>query len=99
MSENIESIQLLNTAIIKSKEKKLDESYDERLHQLCNAPAIAALNKAISYLAENQKISRDQSAIALVSTIRELDSIWNDYVVMEGIGKLKEMLGSEESEF
>jgi len=90
--ENLESIQLLNTAIIKSKEKKIDSSYDERLGKLCQTPAIDALNKAINYLAEDQKISRDQSAVLLISTIRELDSLWTDYVMMEGIERLKDLL-------
>jgi hypothetical protein len=90
----MESIQLLNTAIIKSKEKKVNQSFEERLHQVCNSPVIEILNKCISQHAENQKISRDQAALQFVETIRELDSIWSDYVVMEGIDRLKSILRS-----
>jgi hypothetical protein len=88
----MESIQLLNTAIIKSKEKKLNQSFEERLNQVCNSPVIEVLNKTISQYAENQKISRDQAALQVVEAIRELDSIWSDYVVMEGIDRLKNLL-------
>jgi hypothetical protein len=88
----MESIQLLNTAIIKSKEKKVTQSFEERLNQVCNSPVIEILNKTISQYAETQKISRDQAALQVVEAIRELDSIWTDYVVMEGIDRLKNLL-------
>ena len=88
----MESIQLLNTAIIKSKEKKIDNSYEERLSKINNSPAIEVINKSISMLAESQKISRDQAALQVIEAIRELDSIWTDYVTMEGIDRLKTLL-------
>ena len=88
----MESIQLLNTAIIKSKEKRIDSSYEERLNKINNSPAIEAINKSISLLAESQKISRDQAALQVIDAIRELDAVWSDYVTMEGIDRLKTML-------
>jgi hypothetical protein len=93
----MESIQLLNTAIIKSKEKKIDHSYEERLNRINQSPPIEAINKAISILAESQKISRDQAAIQVIEAIRELDSIWTDYVTMEGIDRLKSMLKGDQA--
>jgi hypothetical protein len=88
----MESIQLLNTAIIKSKEKKINQSFEERLGQICNSPVIEMLNKSITQYAETQKISRDQAALQVVEAIRELDSIWSDYVMIEGIDSLKNLL-------
>ena len=88
----MESIQLLNTAIIKSKEKKINNSYEERLTKINNSPAIEAINKSVSILAESQNISRDQAALQVIKAIRELDNIWSDYVTMEGIDRLKAML-------
>ena len=90
----MESIQLLNTAIIKSKEKKVNQSFEERLSQVCNSPVIEILNKTITQYAEVQKISRDQAALQVVEAIRELDTIWSDYVTMEGIDRLKNLLRS-----
>ena len=88
----MDSIQILNTAIIKSKEKKIDKSYEDRLRKVCDSPALEAINKSISLLAESQKISRDQASIQIIETIKELDSIWSDYVTMEGIDRLKNIL-------
>lgn len=89
-----EFTQILNTAIIKSKERRINSSYEERLSVACQRPALKALNLAVNHLSELQKISKDQAAIELVETVRELDSIWDDYVKMEGLGKLKELLKS-----
>lgn len=88
----MESIQLLNTAIIKSKEKKISHSFEERLLKLNNSPVIEHLNKSIAQLSESQKISKDQAALMVIEAIRELDSIWSDYVTMEGIDRLKSLL-------
>lgn len=92
MSENQDAIQLLNTAVIKSKEKRIDASYEERLAKVCNSAVMNSLLVAVNHLSDEQKMSKDHAAVQIVETIRELDSIWNDYVLMEGIGKLKELL-------
>jgi len=92
MSGNQDTVQLLNTAIIKSKERKINTSFETRLNSVCHSPVMDALIVAIDKLSEDQKISKDHAAVQIVETIRELDSIWNDYVLMEGIGKLKELL-------
>lgn len=94
-SENHESVQLLNTAIIKSKEKRINISYEERLSKACNSPAVKAIDHAINQLAETQKISRDQAAIQIIETVRELDGIWTDFLMMEGITKTKEILKNQ----
>ncbi len=92
MFENQECIQLINTAIIKRKEKKIDTTYEERLSNACNSKAIKAISHAIATLAEEESISYDQAAIQVVETIKELDQVWNDYVLMEGINNIKKML-------
>lgn len=92
MVENQEFIQLLNTAIVKTKEKKIDSSYEERLTETCKKPAVSALAAAIEQLSEIKNISKDQAAMQIVETVRELDSIWSDYVMMEGLSKLKDLL-------
>ncbi len=88
----MESIQLLNTAIIKSKEKKINFSYEKRLKAISGSAVLTSINKAIEHLAQLQKISKDQAAIQIVETIRELDSVWTDYVQMEGIERLKDLV-------
>jgi len=90
-----DSIPLLNTAIIKSKEKKIDTSFEQRLAQTCQSPEVKALGVAIAHLAETQNISYDQAAIRLVEAIRKLDATWTDYVMMEGFEKLKNILRNQ----
>lgn len=90
--ENQEEIRLLNTAILKSKEKTIDITFEKKLYNSCKKPAINALGFAISQLSESQNISRDQAALLIVESIRELDESWNDYLLMEGLSKVKEGL-------
>jgi hypothetical protein len=85
-------VKLFNTAVIKSNEKKINASYEARLAEVCQSPVMNALLVAVNSLSEEQKISTDHAAVQIIDTVRELDSIWNDYVLMEGIGKLKTLL-------
>lgn len=94
---NQECIQLLNTAIIKTKENTLDKSYEVRLSEACSHPAMNSLAMAIQHHSENARITPDQAAVEIVELLRELDSVWNDYVIMEGLSKLKDLLGSGNS--
>lgn len=91
----MESIQIINTAIIKSKEKQINIAYEERLKELNQSPAMKALSKAITLLSESEKVSRDQAALMLIETIRDLDKVWTDYVTMEGIDRLKDFLKNQ----
>ena len=75
----------------------MGEDYEDRLRNICSSPVIDVLNKAVDSLSESQKISRDQAATQIISTFRELDAIWEEYVMMEGIDKLKGILSASES--
>ena len=55
LDEEQEPIQLLNTAIIKSKEKKIDYSYEDRLSKICQSSSIKSLTMAITHLSESEK--------------------------------------------
>jgi len=89
---DMESLQILNTAIIQSKNKDINVSYEDRLNELKKSPALNALGKSIAILSKEQGISNDQAAQQIVETIRSLDKIWTDFVVMEGLDRLKEQL-------
>ncbi len=97
MIDNQECIQLINTAIIKRKEKKIDTTYEDRLSKVCQSNALKALSIAISELAKEENISNDQAAIQIVDAVKELDQVWTDYVLMEGINNIKRMLKGETS--
>ena len=70
MENHLESIQLLNTAIIKSKEKKINTSYEERLNELCNSSAIDALNQAIDILSKKENESGYIKVIMCVFSVK-----------------------------
>lgn len=93
-SEHQELIQVLNTAIVKSKEHRIDSSYEKRLLKACERPAFKVLTVAINHLSESEKLSRDQAALQIVDTVKELDLIWDDYIRIEGMGRLKELLSN-----
>ncbi len=97
MSDNVESIRLLNTAIVKSKERVINASYEQRLKEICSRPAVRALTSAIDMLAESEHISKDQAAIQIVEATRELDAVWTDYVLVEGLTALKKSLNQKPS--
>ena len=93
--KNLETIQLFNTAIIKNKQRGIDHSHEDKLRDVCQTPVFEALDKAAIYLSDSQKISRDQAAIEIIETINKLNSIWGEYIMIEGIDKLKKTLSLE----
>ena len=86
-------VQLLNTAIVKSKEQTIKSNFQERLKIVCNSKVIESIGVAAKHLADAQNISNDQAMGQLIETFRELDTIWADYVTMEGLNRLKDILG------
>lgn len=89
--------QLLNTAIVKSKEQTVRSNFQERLQAVCNSKAVESIGIAAKHLADAENISHDQAMGKLIETFRELDSIWSDYVTMEGLSRLKDMLGQNQT--
>ncbi len=89
---NLDFVQVLNTAILKHKQRNIKRGYEDRLKSTCQSPAMKALEVGITYLSENQKISRDQAAIEVIDTFKQLDNIWNDYLVLEGVTNLKKII-------
>ena len=92
--EEQDAIRLLNTAIIKSKDKELTAPFEERLSRTCGLPAVRSLIVAIAHLSETERMSMDQAAMGIVEAIKELDGIWGDYVMTEGMGRVRSSLGS-----
>ncbi len=89
-------VQLLNTAVVKSKEQTIKSNFQERLNAICSSKAIESIGVAAKHLADSENISHDQAMGQLIETFRELDSIWSDYVTMEGLTRLKDILGESQ---
>ncbi len=85
--------QLLNTAIVKSKEQTVRSNFQERLQAVCQSKVMESIGIAAKHLADAEGISYDQAMAQMVTTFRELDAIWSDYVTMEGLSRLKDILG------
>ena len=88
----METLQLLNTAIIKRKEKTMRANFEDRLRSLQDSPALDILQKAIIQLAEQKNVTRDQAALMVIETVNELENIWSEFIAAEGIDQLKEIL-------
>lgn len=92
MSKMNETIQLINSAIIKSRELDLKTDLQARMTKIAESDEMEAFDAAISEFAKKQKVTKEQAALKFVSTLRELDSIWNQYLLIEGSDRLKESL-------
>lgn len=96
-SHKVNPIQLMNTAILKCKEKDIDLQYEERMNEVSNSPAMSALGVAAKQFAEQQNVSYDQAMIEIFKAVKSLDSIWSDYLMMEGLGQLKKSLDKQQA--
>ena len=89
-----ETIQLINTAILKSRDLKIDTDLQERMTKISESPVMTILDSAFDEYSKKQKTTKDQAAFQIISTIRELDDIWTQYLLLEGSDRLKEKLNS-----
>ncbi len=91
----METLQLLNTAVIKHHERSIKANFEERLRALQDSVALEILQKTIVQTSTQKNITRDQAAFLVVEAIAELKSIWSEYIAAEGIDKLKTALGGK----
>ncbi len=97
--------KLLNTTIIASKLQKNKEvaetagAFAAKMQPLLQSSAMDAILRAIEEHALESGISFEDAALNVVKTFRDLDSLWNDYIMHEGLttlhGKLKRSTSSE----
>lgn len=80
--------RIFNTAVISSKaETKRDLSTE--LQELTESPAFKAILNSVRQLAAVQGISERQSAEVIIDTFRKLDDVWNEYVLREGLDRIR----------
>lgn len=83
-----ELARVFNTAIISSKaEAKRDVSAE--LQQLTQSASFKAILNAVRQLASVQGITERQSAEAIIETFRKMDEVWGEYVLREGLDKIR----------
>ena len=89
---NLETLRLINSALIHNKVKKMGLDHQDRLEAVCKSPSMEAISKSIIYLANELDITRDEASVQIVETILELSSIWSEFITLEGVDRLKKSL-------
>lgn len=80
--------QIFNTALVSSHSEAKPDSANE-IHQLMESPGFGAVLQAIQLLAGEQGISEIEAAREIIRTFRRMDRLWTDYLVSEGVERLK----------
>lgn len=80
--------QIFNTALVSSHaEAKLGAASE--IHALMDSAGFGAILQSIQLLAGEQGISEIEAARELIRTFRRMDRLWTDYLVSEGVERLK----------
>ncbi|GEM_PF-1704000 len=80
--------QIFNTALVSSHSEAKAESANE-IHALMESPGFTAILSSIQLLAGDQGISEIEAARELIRTFRQMDRLWTEYLVSEGVERLK----------
>lgn len=80
--------QIFNTALVSSHGEAKPDSAGE-IHSLMESSAFRAILQAIQLLAGEQGVSEIEAAHEFIRTFRRMDRLWTDYLVSEGVERLK----------
>jgi hypothetical protein len=80
--------QIFNTALVSSHSEAKPDSAGE-IHALMESPGFSAILQSIQLLAGEQGVSEIEAARELIRTFRRMDRLWTDYLVAEGVERLK----------
>jgi hypothetical protein len=82
--------RVFNTAVVASQMPGPARDFSTELNSLLHTPAFQIILSAIRTLSREQRISEKQAAEMMVSTFRTLDHAWRDYLIQEGVARLKD---------
>jgi hypothetical protein len=80
--------KVFNSALVATR-AKTKRDFSAELHQLMDGASFKTILNAVRQLSCVQGISEQQAAEELVETFRKLDSLWDDYIYKEGVGRLR----------
>jgi hypothetical protein len=83
-----ELAKALNTAMVATKLESARD-YSTELVQLMETPAFRAFLQALRTLAATEGLTEKRAAEQLIQTFRRLDRLWTDYVLHEGVDRLR----------
>lgn len=80
--------QIFNTALVSTRsEGPLDTAGE--IHRLMGEPAFGAILQSIQLLAGEQGSSELEAARDIIRTFRRMDQLWTEYLVAEGVERMK----------
>jgi len=80
--------QIFNTALVSSRADSKPSSAGE-IQSLMDTPAFGSVLQSIQLLAGEQGISEIEAAREVIRTFRKMDLLWTEYLVAEGVERLK----------
>ena len=80
--------QIFNTALVSSRSDTNPYTAAE-IHKLMETPAFRGILHATQLLAGDQGISEIEAAREIIRTFRKMDQLWTEYLVSEGVERLK----------
>lgn len=80
--------QIFNTALVSSRSDTNPYTATE-IHKLMETPSFRAILQATQLLAGDQGVSEIEAAREIIRTFRKMDQLWTEYLVAEGVERLK----------
>lgn len=78
-----------NTSLVSTRSKNTRDKSDE-LQALMGTPEFACLLIASQELAERLNLSKEDATERMITTFRQIDRAWKQYLIQKGIDKLSE---------
>lgn len=80
--------KVLNTAVVSTR-VETPRNLSQELKEVMQSPAFRAILKATRDLSQHQAISENDAAEQIIRTFRRLDELWGEYLVREGVDRIK----------
>lgn len=81
--------QVFNSALVTTRSEEINSSTAE-LYQLIEQSAFGAILSAIQTYASEKGVSEVEAAREVIKTFRKIDSIWTQFLLSEGVERLKQ---------
>jgi hypothetical protein len=78
-----------NTSLVSTRSKSTKDKSEE-LHALMGTPEFACLLIASQELAERLNLTKEEATERMITTFRQVDQAWMQYLIQKGIDKLSE---------
>lgn len=87
--QNMEDlVRIFNTALVTSRVES-GRAYADEMMDMVQTPAFRAILAAIRTLAQETGIQERLAAEQIIHSFRKMDALWMDYLIQEGVQRLK----------